>query len=58
MPRAHVMNPSLLSIDGLALELLALEAELARQGIPTAFDPVRPGEGVAWSRSLARQIGA
>lgn len=54
--REHVMNPSLLSMDGGAIALLNLEAELQAQDIDVSFDPYRPGEGAGWSRSVAQPI--
>lgn len=52
--REHMMNPSLLPIDGSAIALLSLEAELHAQGIETAFDPSRPGEYATCTRAVAQ----
>ena len=52
----HVMNTSLVQLDDACIRLLALESELRSQGIDTAFDPFRPGEGSMWTRTLAQPI--
>ncbi len=52
--REHIMNPSLLPIDGVSVVLLALEAELHKHGIEAGFDPSRPGEALSWTRSVAQ----
>lgn len=52
--REHTMNPSLLSIDGAVVVLLALASELQDSGIESGFDPCRPGEALSWTRSVAQ----
>ncbi len=52
----HVMNTAWVPLDGDCLRMLALESELDAQGIEVAFDPFRPGEGAAFTRTLAQPI--
>ena len=52
----HVMNTGLVPVDAPSIQLLALESELQAQGIDVMFEPFRPGEGSAWTRSMAQPI--
>jgi hypothetical protein len=52
----HLMPTAWTPIDAGGLRLLYLEAVLKDQGIDTAFDPFRPGEGGGFTRDCAQPV--